>query len=63
MIPKIQVACPNFSNEEINEIKKTLKTSWVAPGPQTKKLELLMPAGDFEKLKFAYAYGADATYV
>lgn len=22
-----------------------------------------MPAGDFEKLKFAYAYGADATYV
>jgi len=29
----------------------------------TKKLELLMPAGDFEKLKFAYAYGADACYV
>ena len=28
-----------------------------------KKLELLMPAGDFEKLKFAYAYWADATYV
>ncbi|MDD2907312.1 MAG: U32 family peptidase C-terminal domain-containing protein [Candidatus Gracilibacteria bacterium] len=27
------------------------------------KLELLMPAGDMEKLKFAYAYGADATYV
>lgn len=29
----------------------------------TKKLELLMPAGDMEKLKFAYAYGADACYV
>lgn len=29
----------------------------------TKKLELLMPAGDLEKLKFAYAYWADATYV
>lgn len=29
----------------------------------TKKLELLMPAGDLEKLKFAYAYGADACYV
>ncbi|MCP4522604.1 MAG: U32 family peptidase [Candidatus Gracilibacteria bacterium] len=29
----------------------------------TKKYELLMPAGDMEKLKFAYAYGADATYV
>ncbi|MDD3645989.1 MAG: U32 family peptidase C-terminal domain-containing protein [Candidatus Gracilibacteria bacterium] len=28
-----------------------------------KKLELLMPAGDMEKLKFAYAYGADACYV
>jgi len=28
-----------------------------------KKLELLMPAWDFEKLKFAYAYWADATYV
>lgn len=29
----------------------------------TKKLELLMPAWDFEKLKFAYAYWADACYV
>lgn len=29
----------------------------------TKKLELLMPAWDFEKMKFAYAYWADATYV
>ena len=29
----------------------------------TKKLELLMPAGDMEKLKYAYAYWADATYV
>lgn len=29
----------------------------------SEKLELLMPAGDFEKLKFAYAYGADACYV
>ena len=29
----------------------------------TKKLELLLPAGDFEKLKYAYAYGADACYV
>ena len=29
----------------------------------TKKLELLMPAWDFEKLKFSYAYGADACYV
>ncbi len=29
----------------------------------TKKLELLMPAWDMEKLKFAYAYWADATYV
>lgn len=29
----------------------------------TKKLELLMPAWDLEKLKFAFAYGADAVYV
>jgi len=28
-----------------------------------KKWELLMPAGDFEKLKFAFAYWADAVYV
>ncbi|NDK07894.1 U32 family peptidase [Candidatus Gracilibacteria bacterium] len=28
-----------------------------------KKLELLMPAGSMEKLKFAFAYGADAVYV
>ncbi|MDD5770543.1 MAG: U32 family peptidase C-terminal domain-containing protein [Candidatus Gracilibacteria bacterium] len=27
------------------------------------KLELLLPAGDMEKLKFAFAYGADAVYV
>ena len=42
MIPRIHVARPIFSKEEINEIKKTLKTGWVAPGPQTKKLELLI---------------------
>lgn len=29
----------------------------------TKKLELLMPAWDMEKLKFAFAYKADAVYV
>ncbi|MFZ4461941.1 MAG: U32 family peptidase C-terminal domain-containing protein [Patescibacteria group bacterium] len=28
----------------------------------TKKLELLMPAGNFEKMKYAIAYGADAVY-
>jgi len=27
------------------------------------KLELLMPAGSYEKMKFAFAYGADAVYV
>ncbi|MDD2487188.1 MAG: U32 family peptidase C-terminal domain-containing protein [Candidatus Gracilibacteria bacterium] len=27
-----------------------------------KKLELLMPAGNFEKMKYAFAYGADAVY-
>jgi len=27
-----------------------------------KKLELLMPAGNLEKLKYAIAYGADAVY-
>lgn len=28
-----------------------------------KKPELLMPAGDFNTLKIAYDYGADACYV
>ncbi|MCK9224096.1 MAG: U32 family peptidase [Candidatus Muirbacterium halophilum] len=28
-----------------------------------KKPELLAPAGDFEKMKFAFAYGADAVYL
>ena len=28
-----------------------------------KKVELLAPAGDIERLKFAYLYGADAVYV
>lgn len=28
-----------------------------------KKIELLAPAGDMERLKFAYLYGADAVYV
>ncbi len=27
------------------------------------ELELLMPAGNFEKMQFAYAYGADAVYL
>ena len=26
-------------------------------------MELLSPAGNLEKLKFAYAYGADAAYI
>ena len=26
------------------------------------KIELLAPAGNFEKLKFAFAFGADAVY-
>ncbi len=29
----------------------------------TKKIELLLPAGNLEKLKFAIAYGADAVYM
>ena len=28
-----------------------------------KKVELLAPAGDIERLKFAYLYGADACYI
>jgi UDP-4-amino-4-deoxy-L-arabinose-oxoglutarate aminotransferase len=56
MITKIKVACPNFSNEEINEIKKTLKTSWVAPGPQTKKLELLIK----KKIKTKYVIAVNS---
>ena len=28
-----------------------------------KKVELLAPAGDLEKLKFAVLYGADAVYL
>ena len=28
-----------------------------------KKIELLAPAGNLEKLKFAFAYGADACYI
>ena len=27
------------------------------------KIELLAPAGNLEKLKFAYIYGADAVYI
>ena len=28
-----------------------------------KKIELLAPAGDLERLKFAFMYGADACYI
>ena len=28
-----------------------------------KKVELLAPAGNLEKLKFAFLYGADACYI
>ncbi len=30
---------------------------------ETNSLELLMPAGSYQKLEYAYAYGADAAYV
>ncbi len=30
---------------------------------QKHAIELLLPAGDFRKMKFAYAFGADATYL
>ncbi len=29
---------------------------------ESEKIELLLPAGDFEKLKYAFAFGADAVY-
>ena len=28
-----------------------------------KQIELLLPGGDFEKMAYAYAFGADATYI
>ena len=39
------------------EMKKALETK-----DKPKKIELLAPAGDFEKLKIAVEYGADAVY-
>ena len=35
----------------------------VYPGMRMKKPELLAPAGDFEKLRTAIHYGADAVYL
>ena len=35
----IKVASPIFGNEEISSLKKTLRSSWVAPGPKTLLLE------------------------
>ena len=32
-------------------------------GIHKKKLELLAPAGSLEKMKYAFAYGADAVYM
>ena len=32
-------------------------------GNSNRKIELLAPAGNLEKLKFAYLYGADACYI
>lgn len=56
MMPRIQVARPIFSNEVINKIKKTLKTGWVAPGPQTEKLELLIK----KKIKTKYVVAVNS---
>ena len=33
------------------------------PKSKTKKIELLAPAGNFEKLEIAIHYGADAVYL
>ena len=38
----IQVAKPFFSASEINEIKNTIKTGWIAPGPKTLQMENLI---------------------
>jgi dTDP-4-amino-4,6-dideoxygalactose transaminase len=56
MKSRIQVARPVFSNHEINEIKKTFKTGWVTPGPQTEKLELIIK----KKLKAKYAIAVNS---
>ena len=32
-------------------------------GDKMRKVELLAPAGDLEKLKIAFEYGADAVYI
>ena len=32
-------------------------------GDKMRKIELLAPAGDLEKLKIAFEYGADAVYI
>ena len=39
------------------------KTGLMSPLKPSKKIELLAPAGNFEKLEFAIHYGADAVYL
>jgi dTDP-4-amino-4,6-dideoxygalactose transaminase len=56
MKSNIQVASPIFSKDEIKEIKKTFKSGWIAPGPQTKKLEFLIK----KKLKAKYVIAVNS---
>lgn len=52
----IQVASPIFDGNEIKYLKKTLTSGWVAPGPQTKKLESLVK----KKIKAKYAIAVNS---
>ena len=52
----IQVASPIFDGNEIVYLKKTLASGWVAPGPQTKKLETLIK----KKIKAKYAIAVNS---
>ena len=52
----INVSSPFFYGDEINYVKKTLSTGWVAPGPQTKKLENLIK----KKIKARYVIAVNS---
>ena len=62
-----KIICLNIYNtkkKQYNNIKLEVKTliNKIERGNKLKKIELLAPAGSFEKAKVAFLYGADAVY-
>ena len=67
MILSVEVMYLRIKNKRGFLGQKTVPVLWLVRGSTERKgpymTELLSPAGNFEKMKMAFLYGADAVYL